>query len=449
MDNQKMGFENMGIYDLRNYARNIGVLSPTKLKRAELIEKITAIINGEIPEKKKTNKGRPPIHKATDESKLDLIIPKDLFAKDDVRYKNFENTLYKFSSANTLCESVSAPKMVCQFSGYYRPYEDNFGFAVKKGFLSNYAKENCVILSDMVEKFNLKVGDFVTGTAKYIDSKNILLATEISAINGKPASEENVRKEFVEIKPKTSCEKICLNGGNLIDFKIIDKIFPISKGSRVAVNFECKEDTNEYIIELLNQFSVVNNITTFLFTVDDMPEDIYKIKDECVDVEVVQYAFNMNRQQYLEMAKTKIEHACRLLENGEDVVLVCYNSHNTKKNLKSYAIIEKNLSELASDLYVQNKLKDLFCLARCFDKGSLTTVVINEQDHEILSMANVNLKFLNVAYDSTDIKLDLFNSNSRNIKNILSEEEYNKYLQFKQNINQNNVVECLNAIFEN
>lgn len=55
-----MNYENLCIYELRKLAREIGVKSPTSLKRAELIEKINAIETGkELPCIMQTRRGRP------------------------------------------------------------------------------------------------------------------------------------------------------------------------------------------------------------------------------------------------------------------------------------------------------------------------------------------------------------------------------------------------------
>ncbi len=62
-ENQKIRvYENMGIYELRNYARGIGVKSSTNKAKSELIDLILKIENGEIPPHNnfRGGKGRPP-----------------------------------------------------------------------------------------------------------------------------------------------------------------------------------------------------------------------------------------------------------------------------------------------------------------------------------------------------------------------------------------------------
>lgn len=54
-----MNFENYTIYELRNYARQIGVKSPTTKKRQDLLCEIEKINKGEIIPLTNNKKGRP------------------------------------------------------------------------------------------------------------------------------------------------------------------------------------------------------------------------------------------------------------------------------------------------------------------------------------------------------------------------------------------------------
>lgn len=59
MDNSEL--ESLGIFDLRNYARLLGVKSPTQLKRPELLKQISeGKSNGAMPDATRPRKGRTP-----------------------------------------------------------------------------------------------------------------------------------------------------------------------------------------------------------------------------------------------------------------------------------------------------------------------------------------------------------------------------------------------------
>ena len=79
----------MGIYELREFARQIGVVSPTTKKRAELISAIEAINNGEVKVSQKTKKGRPPKSVKSVASYYDMLIPEELKTKDELEDQTY------------------------------------------------------------------------------------------------------------------------------------------------------------------------------------------------------------------------------------------------------------------------------------------------------------------------------------------------------------------------
>jgi hypothetical protein len=64
--------DKLGIYDLRNYARGIGVKSPTSKRKSKIISEIEEILKGE-KQAQKSSRGRRPKHI---EVKIDNNFPK-------------------------------------------------------------------------------------------------------------------------------------------------------------------------------------------------------------------------------------------------------------------------------------------------------------------------------------------------------------------------------------
>lgn len=442
MDNDILQFEQMGIYDLRNYARSIGVLSPTKLKRDQLICKINAIIQGEQPQQKKTNKGRPPKQPINEQAKLDYLLPNNLFDSNDPRYKNYVGSNIRFSVGTVLREGKPSATNIL-YTGFYKPYNANYGFVLKKGYLTDYYKENTIILTQLANKYNLREGDFVSGASDYIESKNLMLATSVLQINGNNHQVEN-RQNFSDNKVVRT-EIINLNTNKRVDFEIIDKICPVTKGSRVVVNFENAENTQSTMLEFLNNLAA-SNIKPFVISIDDQPDEIYKILNDCPEAELIKLDFGMDRQYFLESVETKIKNCLRLCENGEDVALVCYNTKRFANNILSTAILKNNCSEQVAQIFAQNKLKDIFCLASTLQKGSLTTIFVNCEQPELLEMCKTYLHFNAQSYDQTDITLDMQKSYTLNLQQII--DDFEKIKDFKQNFDKTKILEQLNLLFD-
>ncbi|HAJ77806.1 MAG TPA: hypothetical protein DCO89_01905 [Clostridiales bacterium] len=417
-------YENMGIYDLRNYARVMGVHSPTTLKRAELIEKINEIINGKTPDAKKTNKGRPPRHKAGSEFVLDFVLPNKLFEnQSEGRYANFLSDNERTILKNILSESNSVSNDNILFKGYFKAQNENYGFACFKGYLTKYYKENTIILSELFNKYCLKDGDYLVGVAKYIPEKNILLATEINYINDTSVSNEIARLNYESIMPKYPTTKLLFS--NNYDFEIASKFFPMAKGSRVCINMANEFKKLEYVKCLLNSFAKLNNLRTILVSIDDSPEDIGSIIMNCPDIEVCMLSANQTREQFFEAVENYISNCKNRLEFKQDVAVVFYSAN---KFISSYAqslIISQNLSENTADILAINKVKDIFNLSRGLNFGSLTMVVFDAPKN-VVECANCYLQLNNLPYENTQVYLDFNSSFTKNADKILSEAEYKR-----------------------
>ena len=440
---KKLNFENLGIYDLRNYARSLGVVSPTKLKRSELIDKITAIIQGEKPEEKKTNKGRPPKHKITEQSKLEYILPNNLFEVwNETKYQNNDKIELNFSSATLTCKNSGTTTSNILYSGYYKPFNANFGFILKEAYMSKYYKDNVVILNELVRQNNLKEGDFVTGACDYLESKNLMVASSVLTVNGSNQIKKE-RKDFFDLKIVKPNEILSVSNDCLIDLTVIDKVCPLIKGTRAVLNFDDKDRTKEIIINILNKLNERDNMLTLLICIDDMMEDIIEIAGMCPKTDIMLYRCEMDRQKYFDSLKLKIQYYYRLAEEGKDVVIMSYNTDNLKNNIAGNAVLRDDLSPNSAVVYADNQLKDMFCSARNLNEGSLTMVCVNSQNTDFSGMIRTKIHFNEQKYEDTDVHVNLLESYTRNLKEVFSTEDFNKYKCFRNNLSQDNLVESL------
>ena len=428
-------FENMGIYDLRNYARSMGVHSPTTLKRDELIFKINEIINGKQPEPKTTNKGRPPIHKNSDDFALDLILPDNLFQKsDDLKYKPFSNVEKKSTFQNILSEGQSSATDNILFKGFYKKSNNNYGFALLKGYATDYYKENTVILNSLATSYDLHDGDYIIGVARYVAEKEIMLATEINYINDISVSELSQRDIFENILPTYPNSVLELVGS--LDFELINRVSPIAKGSRAIINFNCKNKV-EYAKDLLNSFSQTNNLRTLLISIDDNPEDIGYITYNCPDVEVCTLTGRQTRQEYFEKVFMYISNCINRLEFGQEVSIVFYNASKFLKAYRDNLIISKNLTESAAEIMASNKIVDIFNLSRCKENSSLTVTLI-DTNSKFLDIENCVINFNENCYKNTSIYYDIKSSLAMYLEKLLSVEKVKKARDFVHSFNELN-----------
>lgn len=169
----------LGVHDLRVFARNIGVSSPTTKRKEDLVEEIIAVLSGEKQVAIGSHAGRKATVKLANVQSQSLIIPEELqtlLAKRRAASIGLEGM-----NAIRLCESIQ-DNMI---SLYIRQgfLEDREG----KKHLTDHRKNMFVYVNDeLVEKHNLLVGDFVTVKSAEILGLDFGVAKEILEVNNKP-----------------------------------------------------------------------------------------------------------------------------------------------------------------------------------------------------------------------------------------------------------------------
>lgn len=424
--------DDMGIYDLRNYARAMGVHSPTTLRKQELIQKIEEITNGKLPDEHTNKKGRPPKHGAGDEYTLDLFMPNNLFKSDVPRYQTVASPCERFVKKNVLCEnsnSVQTDNIL--FKGFYCPCQRSYGIAYFKGYLTDYSKENTIVLRPLAEKYMLRPGDYVVGVAKYLSDKNLYVATDITYINDKYPCDVQERQDYDDILPAYPTKQIVLSNGQSTDLATIDKICPVAKGARVVVNGIKEEAKHDFALHILDALSKGNNLRTLLISIDDSPEDIGNIIYRCSDVEVLCLSRLQSRAQYFEMVQMYIQNCINRLTCNQDIAVVIYDASKFVDAMAQSEVVSKGANPDTAHIIACDEFKSIFNSSRSCPNGSLTVIAFNVP--QILqNSANCVINFKQSAYSNTDLHIDIDNSSTKNADKILSEPDFDFLVEIKQ-----------------
>ena len=192
---------NLGIYELRDLGRDVGVASPTTLKKQDLVDKILAIIYGEIP-KQVVGKGRGrPARAKTKPSKAYISLIESFDEYDNERafiYPDGENEAV-FDEGSFLSSRVASIKtdyvvdddkkealdilktgVVCEENGVY--------YARKLKFVKTV--DDCEIPKSMVRDYALVEND----TIEFLKDDTENKIVQIFKINEEIAERKNIVK---------------------------------------------------------------------------------------------------------------------------------------------------------------------------------------------------------------------------------------------------------------
>ena len=181
----KESLEKLGIFELRNLAREIGVYSPTIYKKQELISKILSIVNGqETPHIAKTKQGRPPKSINSVNNILDIFIPKSASIDDQREYISDFNNLSRLTAMEINANiNYNADNDAYLDKGILEVISEGYGFCYKKGYKSINNDNNFFVSSTIIKNYDLRSGDYLEGFIKKLSEDKPLVMYKIEKIN--------------------------------------------------------------------------------------------------------------------------------------------------------------------------------------------------------------------------------------------------------------------------
>ncbi len=196
------------------------------------------------------------------------------------------------------------------------------------GFLrtGNYMKGDgdAFVHQQIIRQYGLRSGDCVVGTLSPARSGNKYPPLgKIDTVNGLPPEAMRKRPRFRDLTPIYPNERLVMeHGRESITGRAIDLVAPIGKGQRGLIVSPPKAGKTT-VLKRICQSIAANNPEVHLFCllVDERPEEVTDMQ-RSIRGEVVASTFDMPADNHTAVSELVIERAKRLVELGEDVVVV-------------------------------------------------------------------------------------------------------------------------------
>ena len=389
--NTREKLNKFGIFQLREYARSIGVHLPTTYKKDDLIEKIMQVENGDIqPFVPKNKKGRPPKNLYDFNSNwnvgyqyVDQTEEKTSWKKGSY-LQSFEPKEDLFLNAQ-----VSSRKELFITKDGQRPKEEsgilmiepNGNGTLHLGGLNSLTNDDIAIIPyRMVKAYSLLAGDKIDCLC-YDDGSGYKQIADILKIND--CSLGDLRRIYISensIDIISSNETINLWEDKSLTFSKF--LAPIGKGQRV---FVCA-DKNVIKSEFLNRIAIQTkkqNLHTIVVAIDKRPEEKSVYNQDNIEYAFSTFDMTPFRQMYL--VNLAVERAKRLCEMGQNVVLIVDDIMSVLRayNYSSISEQEEKIGEFGLNAIIA--VKKLLAVAKNVEQaGTITLIagVTNKQDLE-------------------------------------------------------------------
>jgi len=413
--------QELGIFEIRNIARDVGVYSPTLFKKQELIDKIMKIMSGkEEPYIKKTKQGRPPKNIFSLNNFIDVFMPGNVEEKPEKEGMYFNDV-----NENINVEVYGSNEKI--FKGLVKVYADEYALVFKDKFIED---KNVVYINSQQTKFyNLKTGDYVTGKAVFVDETKPFILKEIYTLNSSQFNKSYTRCEDFDNKIAIiSKDKLKTNIYKLNEpiYSEIDLKTPLARGQRILI----KGKTN-LSFDILHKLTTdSNNLKGEVVLIDDSPENFYEVGGNN-KLDAISNNFSVGGDVELEL-EVKIAKLKRSVELGEDVILFV----NSIEKLFNFLVNQKILKKVSKDealILAKNYINNLILLGKNTQNGSLTVIFNCLDDNNDYDSLFNNIIYL---YEKHyEVLLNEHLSHTQNLDKILTKSEFLKLKEIQNSQN--------------
>ncbi|MEI2764852.1 MAG: transcription termination factor Rho [Dermatophilaceae bacterium] len=209
---------------------------------------------------------------------------------------------------------------------------DNYAFVRTSGYLPG--PNDVYVPLGMVKRNGLRKGDAVTGAVRALREGEAPTAqggnrakfnalVRLDTVNGMTPEQAKARVEFTKLTPLYPQDRLRLEtASNGITTRVIDLVSPIGKGQRGLIVSPPKAGKTLILQAVANAITTNNpEVHLMVVLVDERPEEVTDMQ-RTVRGEVIASTFDRPADDHTTVAELAIERAKRLVELGQDVVVL-------------------------------------------------------------------------------------------------------------------------------
>jgi len=281
-----LNLEEMSLTELKDLAKENNIKNISKLKKDELIEMLSQILNQNNSIKR--------------EEKVE---------------KEESNTSEEMSGYKLTTEGDEIVEGILDI------LPDGYGFLRGDNYLST--PKDVYISMVQIRRFKLDTGDIIKGISRFREGEKFPSLIFVGEVNGESPEKAAKRKRFDELTPIYPDERIKLETtSNEYAMRIIDLISPIGKGQRGMIVAPPKVGKTTLLKKIANSISAnTPDAKLIVLLIDERPEEVTDMK-RSINGEVIYSTFDELPEHHVKVAEMVLERAKRLVEQGQDVVIL-------------------------------------------------------------------------------------------------------------------------------
>lgn len=228
----------------------------------------------------------------------------------------------KAEMVDAIYEAICIAEGFIEVEGILDILQDGYGFLRTKGYLPS--EQDVYVGLSTIRRNGLRKGDMVAGqTRPAREGEKFPAIQKVSSVNGTPIDELSSRPKFSELTPIFPDERLEMeHGKDTLTARVIDLVAPIGKGQRGLIVSPPKAGKTTVLKDIAAAIHANNpEVHLMCLLVDERPEEVTDM-ERSIHGEVISSTFDMPSDNHIAVAELVIERAKRLVEQGEDVVIL-------------------------------------------------------------------------------------------------------------------------------
>ncbi len=253
---------------------------------------------------------------------------------------------------------------------------EGYGFLRSQDWNYLAGPDDIYVSPSQIKRFGLRTGDSVRGEVRPPKPwERYLALLKVDTINGNPPTPDVPRPVFDNLRPVYPDARLRLENGD-ISMRIVDLIAPIGKGQRGLITAPPRAGKTILLEKMANAIAENHpEVTLIVLLIDERPEEVTDFRENVPGAEVISSTFDEPPERHVQVADMVIEKAKRLVEVGQDVVILLDSI--TRLARAHNAVIPQSGKILSGGLDAQamQKPKKFFGSARKIEGGGSLTIV--------------------------------------------------------------------------
>ena len=273
-----------------------------------------------------------------------------------------------------------AAKMGIMFGdGTLQIMSDGFGF-LRSAELSYMAGPDDIYVSpSQIRRFGLRRGMTIRGAVRPPkESERYFALLRVEKINGRDPNEAHNLVNFEDMVPMHPDKRLFLETTpENIEMRIMDLVSPIGMGQRALIVAPPRTGKTVLMQKITSAINTnYPEAKVIVLLVDERPEEVTDFKRNVgKDVEVVASTFDEQSNRHLAVADMVSEKARRLVEFGEDVVILLDSITRLARAYNNDIPHSGKIMSGGLDSNALQRPKKFFGSARAIERGGSLTII--------------------------------------------------------------------------